>query len=78
MHAENLSAYSIRWMCHAINPEDFHIGCDNTPRLIKLAGVSDCRRARTSVTTISSKEPDHRLGLVQGIYRTTTWQVVGC
>ena len=63
--AENFSVYGIRKMWHAINREGFHIGRDQTVRLIKLAGVCGRRRGRTPVTTVRPKTPDHRPDLVQ-------------
>ena len=62
VHAVNVSVYGIRTLGHAMNREDFHIGRDNTARLMKRAGVSGRRRGRTPVTTISPTVPNHRRG----------------
>ncbi len=68
-HAENFSVYGIHKMRHAMNREGFHIGRDKTARLMKLAGVSSCRRGRPPVTTIGPMTPDHRPDLVQRDFR---------
>lgn len=67
VHAENFSVYGVRKMWHAMNREGFHIGRDQTARLMKLAGVHGQARGRNPVTTISPKTPDQRPDLVKRI-----------
>lgn len=69
VHSENFSVYGIRKMWHAINRKGFHIGRDKTAWLMKLAGVSGCRRGRDSVTTVSPQTSDCHPDLVQRNFR---------
>lgn len=64
IHAENYGVYGVRKMWHAIRRAGWHIGRDQTARLMKLAGVHGVRRGRRPITTRPANILDSRPDLV--------------
>lgn len=64
LHQANYGVYGVRKMWHAMARAGWMIGRDQCARLMRKAGISGVIRGRKPRTTISTKEPDDRLDLV--------------